>query len=229
VIGVLSSVQIGKPASHGSEGAIDPHDKPWTTGFFKARVEGPVFANARNLDGDGQADLEHHGGLDKAVLAYSADHYPRWRSELGMPDLPHGAFGENLTVTGFSEESVHIGDILAIGSARFEVSQPRQPCWKLARRWRMHELPGMVIRNGRSGWYLRVLEPGHIESQMPVTLLDRPNPEWSIARANQILHHHKNDLALTRQLTGVPQLADSWLKELRERASRLEHATPGSH
>ena len=97
---VLSSIQIGKPASYGSRDAIDPRDKPWTTGFFKAPVEGPVFAARTNLAGDGQADLENHGGIDKAVLAYSADHYPNWRIELGMPDLPHGAFGENLTIAG---------------------------------------------------------------------------------------------------------------------------------
>jgi MOSC domain-containing protein YiiM len=218
---VLCSIQIGQPTSYGSGDAIDSHDKPWTTGFFKTPVEGSVFADTTNLAGDGQADLENHGGVDKAVLAYSADHYPTWRRELGTPDMPYGAFGENLTIAGLSEESVHIGDIFGIGAVRFEVSQPRQPCWKLARRWRMHELLGMVIRNGRSGWYLRVLEPGRIEKQMPVTLLERPNPEWSIARANQILHHHKNDLGLTRQLASVPRLADSWLEELRERAERL--------
>jgi MOSC domain-containing protein YiiM len=223
---VLSSIQIGKPASYGSRDAIDPHDKPWTTGFFKAPVEGPVFAATTNLAGDGQADLENHGGIDKAVLAYSADHYPNWRIELGMPDLPHGAFGENLTIAGLGEESVNIGDIFGIGAARFEVSQPRQPCWKLARRWRMHDLLGMVIRNGRSGWYLRVLEPGNIGKLMPVKLLERPNPEWSIARANQILHHREKDLALTRQLASVPRLAESWSEELRERAERLAHSTP---
>src|ERR1700686_4067031 len=112
---VLSSIQIGKPASYGSEDAADPHDKPWTTGFFKAPVEGPVWVGTTNLEGDGQADLENHGGVDKAVLAYSADHYPRWRRELGMPDLPYGAFGENFTITGLSEESVHVGDIYGIG------------------------------------------------------------------------------------------------------------------
>jgi MOSC domain-containing protein YiiM len=224
---VLSSIQIGKPVSYGSEDALDPHDQPWTTGFFKTPVEGPVWVGTTNLEGDGQADLENHGGVDKAVLAYSADHYPKWRRELGMPDMPYGAFGENFTITGLSEESVHVGDICGIGAARFEVSQPRQPCWKLARRWRMRELLAMVIRTGRSGWYLRVLEPGLVKKQAPVALLERPNPEWSIARANQILHHHKNDLALTRQLASVPRLANAWVEELRERADRLAHSTPG--
>jgi MOSC domain-containing protein YiiM len=218
---ILSSVQVGTPARYGSEGASDAHERPWTTGFFKAPVEGPVFAGTTNLDGDAQADLENHGGVDKAVLAYSADHYRIWRRELGMPDMPHGAFGENLTIAGLSEESVHIGDIYSIGAARFEVSQPRQPCWKLARRWRMHDLPAMVIRNGRSGWYFRVLAPGRIEQQMPVMLVERPNPEWPVARANHIMHHCAHDLALTRQLAGVPLLSGSWVEALRDRSERL--------
>src|SRR5580693_5579942 len=98
--GILHSVQIGTPQSYGSEDAVDPHDKPWTTGFFKKPVNGPVFVNTTNLAGDGQADLKNHGGIDKAVLAYSANHYPKWRDELKVPDMPFGAFGENLTIAG---------------------------------------------------------------------------------------------------------------------------------
>jgi MOSC domain-containing protein YiiM len=217
----LHSVQIGSPKSYGFEDAADPHDKPWTTGFFKSPIEGPVFVGTTNLAGDGQADLKNHGGIDKAVLAYSADHYPKWRDELSMPDMPCGAFGENLTIAGLSEELVCIGDIFRIGAVIFEVSQPRQPCWKLARRWRMHELVALVVRNGRTGWYLRVLEQGCVEAQMPVALVERPNPAWSIARANDILHHHQTDLPRTLELADVPRLADSWVEELRERAAHL--------
>jgi MOSC domain-containing protein YiiM len=218
---MLTSVQVGMPRNYGFEDAADTHDKPWTTGFFKVPVDGPIFVGTTNLAGDGQADLKNHGGVDKAVLAYSADHYPKWRDELNMPDMPFGAFGENLTIAGLSEGAVCIGDICRVGDVTFEVSQPRQPCWKLARRWRLHELTGLVVRNGRSGWYLRVLEEGWIEAPMPVTLIERPNPEWSIARANRILHHCKTDLALTLELAEVPRLAASWVDELRERAERL--------
>jgi MOSC domain-containing protein YiiM len=225
---LLQSIQLGKPKSYGYEGAKDPHDMQWTTGFFKTTVEGAVFAGTTNLVGDGQADLVNHGGVDKAVLAYSADHYPQWRDELNLPDMPHGAFGENLTITGMSEQSVHIGDILQIGPVTFEVSQPRQPCWKLARRWRLHPLTGYVVKNGRTGWYLRVLEQGWIEAGMPVKLLDRPNPDWPIARANRILHHCKKDLALTLDLAEVPKLAQSWVSELMERAERLRAETVAS-
>jgi len=217
----LYSVQIGTPKNYGFENAVDAHDKPWTTGFFKTPIEGPVFVGTTNLDGDGQADLKNHGGIDKAVLAYSADHYPKWRDELRMPGMPCGAFGENLTIAGLSEESVCIGDVFHIGTVTFEVSQPRQPCWKLARRWRMHELVGLVVRNGRTGWYLRVLEQGWIEAQMPVALIERPNPLWPIARANEILHQRQTDLPITLELADVPGLAGSWVEELRERAERL--------
>jgi MOSC domain-containing protein YiiM len=220
----LESIQLGAPQSYGVDGARDPHDQPWTTGFFKTLVAGPVFAGTLNLAGDGQSDLKHHGGVDKAVLAYSADHYPGWRSELRIPGMPHGAFGENLTIRGMSEETVCIGDILRMGPVTFEVSQPRQPCWKLARRWRMHALTALVVQNGKSGWYLRVLEEGFIEAGMPVERLKRPSPEWTIARANRIMNHCKKDLALTLELAAVPRLADSWVKELRERADRLRAA-----
>lgn len=220
-VAVLRSIQVGTPKNYGFEDASDAHDKPWTTGFFKMPVSGPVFAGTTNIAGDGQADLKHHGGVDKAVLAYSADHYPQWRDDLGLPDMPFGAFGENLTISGLSEESVFIGDIFRIGPVTFEVSQPRQPCWKLARRWRMHELVRLVVHNGRTGWYLRVLEEGCIEAGMPVALIGRPNPEWPVARANRILHHCKTDLALTLELAAVPLLADAWVRELHERADSL--------
>ena len=129
---ILLSIQVAKPKSYGTPDAIETHDKPWTTGFFKMPVLGPVAVSLTQIAGDGQADLKNHGGPDKAILAYSADHYPDWRERLLMPDMPYGAFGENLTVGGLTEESVCIGDVLGIGPLTVEVSQPRQPCWKLA-------------------------------------------------------------------------------------------------
>jgi MOSC domain-containing protein YiiM len=218
---ILQSIQIGQPENYGREDAADAHDKPWTTGFFKTPVEGKIFAGRTNLAGDGQADLKHHGGVDKAVLAYSADHYRYWRRDLEIFDLPFGAFAENLTISGLDENSVHIGDVYSIGNGVFEVSQPRQPCWKLARRWRMNELVPMVIANGWSGWYLRVLQEGYIERQMPVSLIERINPDWSIARANRIMFYHRQDIDLTLRLAAVPRLALSWVKQLNERAEAL--------
>src|ERR1700722_5909574 len=111
---MLESVQIGAIRNYGRHDAVDTHDLPWTTGFFKTPVSNPVYVSKTNLDGDGQADLINHGGVDKAILAYSADHYPKWREELHIPDMPFGAFGENLTMAGLNEDSVCIGDIFRV-------------------------------------------------------------------------------------------------------------------
>jgi MOSC domain-containing protein YiiM len=126
---VLRSIQVSLPRSFGAEGATDPLDRPWVSGFDKQPVAGPVRLGATNLDGDGQADLVYHGGPDKAVLAYSADHYDDWRRELAMPALRFGAFGENFTIAGQSEAEVCVGDVWQVGAVTLQVSQPRQPCW----------------------------------------------------------------------------------------------------
>ncbi|HMD55825.1 MAG TPA: MOSC domain-containing protein [Phycisphaerae bacterium] len=218
--GVLLTLCLGKPQSYGTSGAVNTHDKPWTTGFFKLPVNQSVQLRKTNLDGDGQADLKNHGGPDKAVLTYCAEHYPVWKNELNI-DFPHGAFGENFTVSGLSEWTVCVGDVFSLGPARVEVSQPRQPCWKLARRWRMNELVAKVIENGRSGWYLRVIQEGAVEAGMTMELLDRPEPDWPVARANRVLHHCKKDRELTAALAAVAPLAQSWKDELNERLQRL--------
>lgn len=169
------------------------------------------------LVGDGVADRVHHGGPDKAVLAYSAEHYPGWTAELGLHPLPFGAFGENLSVGELTEDTVCIGDVWANGNVEFEVSQPRQPCWKLARRWRVKDLPARVVETGRSGWYLRVLVEGEIIAGSPFTLLSRPNPEWTVRRAHRVMHFHKYDPAESEALMGVPGLSMSWMETLRGR------------
>jgi MOSC domain-containing protein YiiM len=192
---VLMSVQVGMPRWHGTPGSADPFDKPWSSGFFKDPVAGPVRVGFTNLDGDGQADLVNHGGPEKAVLAHPADHYPAWRAELRLPDLPFGAFGENLTIAGTTEADVCIGDLWRIGTALLAVTQPRQPCWKMARRWRIKDLPARVIETGRSGWYYRVLEEGVVEAGAACERVERPNPEWSVLRAHRVMFFHKHDPA----------------------------------
>lgn len=136
---VLRSIQVGKPRTYAGESDIDWMRRPWSTGIFKSLVAAPVRLGATQLEGDGQADLTVHGGPDKAVCVYSADHYAFWRSALGEyiegAEFPFGAFGENLTLEGVTEDDVCIGDVWAVGDeagAMVQVSQPRQPCWKLA-------------------------------------------------------------------------------------------------
>lgn len=217
----LVSLQVGRPREIGIPGSREPMDKPWVSGFFKDPVTGPVELSYFNLDGDEQADLENHGGRDKAICCYAAEHYPSWRTALAMPDMPYGAFGENFTLAGVNEESICIGDQYTIGTATVEVSQPRQPCWKLARRWRVKELPAVVIESGRTGWYLRVLQTGVVEAGQELKLTARPCPDWSIARANDIFYRGKHDADANEALGSVELLAEGWREYVLSRAAVL--------
>jgi MOSC domain-containing protein YiiM len=210
---VLVSLQVGMPARRGDEDSRDPRRGAWTSGIFKEPVEGPVALGLYHFAGDGQADLQSHGGRDKAVLAYSADHYPAWREELGL-DMTAGGFGENLTIANQSERTVCIGDTYEIGEARLQVSQPRLPCWKLARRWELPDLPSRVVKTVRGGWYLRVLREGHVERGNAVTLRARPYPQWTIAVVHDA-YIHGADPETAAALAACPLLAEGWRESFR--------------
>jgi MOSC domain-containing protein YiiM len=210
----LVSIQVGLPKVHGAADAADPLDRPWRTGFFKAPVAGPVRLGRTNLTGDGQANLRVHGGEDKAVLAYAASHYPLWRTELSLPDLPYGAFAENFTIAGQDESQVCLGDVYSIGSARVEVAQPRQPCSNITHRWRVTDLTERVAATGRHGWYLRVLAEGEVLAGEPVVLLERPSPEWTVQRATRAMQRRAVDRSEAAALVEVPALSDAWRKTL---------------
>ena len=214
---LLVSIQVGLPRQLGTEDAADPMERPWTTGFFKEPTTGSVYLGKTNLVGDGQADLNLHGGIEKAVLAYAAIHYPKWQQELHLPDFSYGAFGENFTVAHQSEEDVCIGDIYRIGEAEVQVSQPREPCWKLARRWRMKDLPKQAIANGRLGWYFRVLTEGIVESGLPLILVERPLPQWSVARVNNAFYRGQED---SSELDSCTLLSASWKRYFLTRSSK---------
>ena len=216
----LLSVQVGVPRSHGTKGAADPMDRPWRTAFFKEPVEGPVRLGRLGLEGDGQADPRYHGGPEKAVLAYAASHYPLWLAELGI-EMPHGGFGENFTVAGQDERTVCLGDVYAVGEARVQVSQPRGPCWKIARRWRRKDLAARVQENGRTGWYLRVLREGTVEAGVEMEMLERAHPEWSVARVNAILFAKPLDPAALLELAGCEALTPGKRRSLRQKAEAL--------
>lgn len=220
--GRLLSIQVGMPANYGRADATDPHNRPWRTGYFKTPVAEKVFVGQSGIAGDGQADLENHGGIDKAVLAYSAEHYPLWREELHIAEMPPGGFGENLTIAGLDEASVCVGDVWQCGPVVFEVSQPRQPCWKTSRRWRIDDLSRRVIASGRSGWYLRVLTEGEIEAGIEIVLVKRVHPQWTVARANEVLYHRKDDLAAAEELANLPELALSWREIFLARLERSQ-------
>lgn len=217
----LYSLQVGLPREIAPTGEHDLSDKPWMTGFFKQPITEPAFARVNGIDGDGQADRAVHGGPDKAILAYSFDHYPYWQEILNVDPLSTGAFGENFTVAGVTENDVGIGDIWRVGeSVIVQVSQPRQPCWKLARRWQRKALAVEVQDNGKTGWYFRVLEEGPVQAGMSFELIERPHADWTVARANEIMHHDKRNVAAMRELAALAELSASWRSTFERRIEK---------
>jgi MOSC domain-containing protein YiiM len=144
-------------------------------------VAGRVRVGRLNIQGDEQSDLEVHGGADKAVYVYPAEHYEYWRGELRGVDLPWGVFGENLTVEGLIEGGVHTGDRLRAGSAEFAVTDPRMPCYKLALRFGRSDMVKRFLRSGRTGFYLAVLKEGEIGAGDAIELTAQEPPGMSIA------------------------------------------------
>ncbi|MCE9668963.1 MOSC domain-containing protein [Myxococcus stipitatus] len=212
----IVSLRVGLPREWGRADAADPLERPWTSAIHKEPVRGPVWLSSTGLAGDGQADTRVHGGPEKAVLAYPLSHYDYWRERLSREDVDAGAFGENWVLSAGDESTVCIGDVLRVGGARVQVSQPRQPCWKPARRWRSKELSLLLQQTGRTGWYVRVLEEGHVQEGDVVELLERPFPAFSVAFANHAMHGHAPDAAAV--LADCPLLTPGWRESLRRRA-----------
>jgi MOSC domain-containing protein YiiM len=204
---ILISVQVGLPQRFEDNNTGVRGEQAWTSGIKKKPVSGRIRVTKIQLEGDGQADLKHHGGPDKAILAYGESHYPTWREELVQPDFPYGAFGENLTIQGLTEQTVCIGDTYKIGDVVVQVSQPRMPCWKLSRLWNSEDLDNRVKQTGKTGWYLRVLQEGYVEANLVVELVARPFPEWTIARANDLLAKRNRESSDLAELARIPLLA----------------------
>jgi len=206
----IVSIQVGKPRAMIDVSGIDRLAPEWTSGIYKYPIDGPVRLTTTGPEGDGQADLTAHGGVHQAVLLYAASHYPDWRARLDRPDLAWGSFGENLTVDGLTEADVCIGDQLELGETLLEVSQPRRPCWKLSRRNGIGDLAQQVQRSGRGGWYVRVLREGDVEAGQPLVRIARPHPEWTVARANDIIYGREKDLEARAALAACPALSPRW-------------------
>ncbi|HYL98006.1 MAG TPA: MOSC domain-containing protein, partial [Blastocatellia bacterium] len=161
------SVSVGVPRE------VEWHGRTVSTGIFKEPVSGRVRLRSLNLDGDAQADLSVHGGREKAVYVYPVEHYSYWAEKLPGARLPHGSFGENLTVQGLSESAVNIGDRFQIGSAVVVVTQPRMPCYKLTIKFGRADMVKLFQQSARSGFYLAVLQEGEIGAGDSIHLLHR--------------------------------------------------------
>ena len=202
------AVCIGQPQTLRDD--FDPRRPEWTSAIWKRPVDGPIEAAPLGLAGDAVANPEAHGGRDKAVLAYAASHADAWAREWPEVDTSPGAFGENLLLAGTDERAVCLGDRVRIGEAVFEVSHPRQPCWKLARRHRLAELPKRTIATHRYGWYLRVLEPGPVRAGDAAERIVRPHPDWPISRVADVFYDRRRRSAEATELAALNVLAAAW-------------------
>jgi MOSC domain-containing protein YiiM len=220
---LLKYVFAGLPKTVGDKEAATPMEREWTSAIFKEPVEGAVWVGKTGLNGDGQADMENHGGTEKAVLGYSLENYTYWRNELGTSALSSGGMGENFVMENVSEDSISIGDTFQIGEAIVQVSQPRIPCWKPGRRFKIKQLPLLMQNSGKTGWYFRILKEGHVEKGQEFSLLERPYPQWTIAECNRILHSKTPDLEKMRELSQCDLIAQV-MKSILEKRIKLKVA-----
>lgn len=214
ILGTLHTVLRGRavPCRHldGRPGGL--------SGIAKQAVTGAVHITTQGMEGDEQGDLRVHGGPDKAIHHYALEHYADWRGELGeLPVLAAPpAFGENFSTTGLREQDLCMGDQVRVGSCLLEVSQSRQPCWKLNARFGVADMALRVQQSGRTGWYYRVLQEGRVQAGDVLYLVARPHPEWPLARVIRLLYTHVLDANGLRELARL-RLPASWQKLVQRR------------
>lgn len=215
--GLLLSVQTGRVQrmTMPEETRVDFRHANWESGIFKSAVARAVRVSQAGMEGDEQSDLDNHGGPDNVVLAYDAAHYPVWRERLGMPEMRAGYFGENFTVEGFSDETVCVGDVWEVGSELvLQVTQARQPCYKLARRIGTPLIVKLVKQRGWGGWYSRVLREGVVEKGMEAKLLERVHPEWDCVKAAHAMYLRNQEPERAAELAQLAALSLRWKQEL---------------
>ncbi len=177
-----------------------------------------VYINALGIEGDEQGDLRVHGGVDKALHLYPWEHYATWQAQLGAHALLQrvGAFGENFTTQGLTEQDVCIGDILQVGQVRLQVTQARQPCWKLNDRFAIADMAWQMQQQLLTGWYMRVLQTGWMRNGDSLVLVARPHADWSLHRLLQVLYQQPLNNELLLQMQALP-LTASWQRLIARR------------
>lgn len=214
---LVKKLFTGKVKQLGEPNAANRMDRPWETGMFKSEVTEQVWLCKTGLSGDEVADTKNHGGPEKAVFAYPSKHYEQWKSELKIETMDSGAMGENLAVLQMDESTVCIGDTYKFGEALIQVSQPRRPCWKPARRFKVLDLALRIQDSGRTGWYFRVLKEGYVEAGSQLELIERPYPQWTIAKCNEVMYIEKDHLQLAKELSSCELLAENWQQSFKQR------------
>lgn len=196
-------------------------DKEMMSGIFKSSVQVPVFLTFTNLKGDEQADLVNHGGVDKAVCLYSVEHLLYWEQRYNQP-FGYGGFGENISIQGLTEKDVCIGDVFKWGGAIVQVSQPRKPCYKLAERHQLKQLPLHILETGFSGYYVRVLEEGQVSVEDSFSRIERGS-EYSIADVNRLTFSEDVKQRELEDLLLLNSLSTAWKESLAKKVSKLSN------
>lgn len=186
------------------------------TGICKEPVPGAVYASQDGIEGDAQADRENHGGADKAVYAYAVENYRYWEQELGKT-LAYGQFGENLAVSGMTDDSVHIGDIFRMGLIECQVTQPRVPCFKLGMRMEDSTFVGRFHHSGRVGFYLRVLKEGPIKPGDSIERIHADPGQLNIQDAMLALNKNPKQQEIIARALNIPALSEAWRESLRKK------------
>ncbi|MEV6212974.1 MOSC and FAD-binding oxidoreductase domain-containing protein [Kitasatospora sp. NPDC051914] len=210
-----------------------PKDVRWRgrtvrTGIWKDPVDGPCTVRRLNLDGDGQGDLAGHGGEMRAVMVYQLDSYRHWQQVLGRDDFTHGQFGENFTVEGLPDDEVCIGDRYRIGSAVFEVTQPRVTCYRVGLRMDEPRMPALLVSHRRPGFYLRVLTEGEVEAgQEIVKIADGPE-RMTVAETDGLLYLPERPRDRIARALRIPALSPGWQGSFRALLQQADTATEGA-
>jgi MOSC domain-containing protein YiiM len=214
----VAAINIGttRPLGHGL-----------LSGIAKAPTDTPNRLLYEGFAGDEQGDRKHHGGPEKAVHHYPAEHYAAWQAEIGDHPLLRGpaAFGENITAPGFVEDDVAIGDRFRLGGALIQVSQGRQPCFRLNLRFEVHDMALRMQKSGRTGWYYRVVEEGQVDPDATLALVDRCNPAWTIGRLRRILYMDVLNRSELHAMVSAQHLPERWrhIAEQRLRTTTVEN------
>lgn len=210
----ILAVNVAKPR------VVSYKGKEVSTGIYKKPVHGSVMVRKTNIDGDAQADLNNHGGMDQAVYAFPHEHYVYYEKRFERQRLGYGHFGENLTTEGMLESEIHIGDQFGIGEVVCEVSQPRSPCFKFAMKMGQPEAVKVMLDSGNTGYYLRVLREGMIEPGQVTRLLSNETSP-TVAEIHQLMYVDFLNVGKLKKALGSSALSDKWRNEFTARLKKL--------
>jgi len=214
----IVSVNVGLPR------LVMRNGETVSTGIFKEAVADRVKLRTLNLDGDRQADLTVHGGPEKAVYVYAAEHYPFWKAELPDMDLPWGMFGENFTTEGLLETEINIGDKFRVGSAEVMVTQPRMPCYKLGIRFGRTDIIKRFLASERTGFYFSVVKEGDVGAGDEIELIEKNASGVRVVDVTRLYGSDKRNLELLRRAIATEALPASWREYFQKRIEGLHDA-----